>query len=649
REEAPRPVSAAFDTDLDLATPPARRPGTGVRFLLFLLAAVGSAAVLMIGFPRGAPDRLAALAVGLAIALTAVVRPGRGVRDFCLLFPVVGVLPRILGAADPFAWPLLVFGALATGWTFRFLYDFKTSADPSRLDGPLRALAAVWALGTLLAIVRATTWWSIVHGVTGRAVNGDGLRDAAAVRESALVFAVLAAGAGFFFLLRRSGAAVRTGALRAALIGTAISALLTLFQVFGAGLLEKRPFWRLTGRLSGGASDPNALGLLCGLAIPVVLSYLVDRARPRWAIWTLVPLPVGLALSGSRSGFLIAVIGSAIVIARAPLAGRWRIAAAAAVLALALAVALVPRNAPGGVGGRLGHLFRSTLSLDDRVSSRPILWRAALAQFGESPLEGGGLGSFAWRLPDLAGADRVRLGIRDNPGSAYLQALAETGVIGLGLTLLFVVALAGDALAGLRDRAHLGPAAALLVFLLVLVVGSHWLAPEVSLLFFLLCATVARAGREPGRLGARIRVALVVLYGVAVLRAALATADSGETFRHGKLAGFYGREKSVGGEFRWTRRRFAVHARSDGPERISLANYSPEGRPVEVTVRADEGPVLFRRTIPPGGSTALALWPGGRPRVFFFELSRAFVPKRFGLPDRRELGVVAVFPEDGSP
>ena len=92
-----------------------------------------------------------------------------------------------------------------------------------------------------------------------------------------------------------------------------------------------------------------------------------------------------------------------------------------------------------------------------------------------------------------------------------------------------------------------------------------------------------------------------------------------------------------------------VRAGADAPERISLANYSPEGRPVEVTVRADEGPVLYQRLLPSGGSTSLALWPGGQPRVFRFELSRAFIPKRFGLPDRRELGVVAVLPEDRSP
>jgi hypothetical protein len=133
------------------------------------------------------------------------------------------------------------------------------------------------------------------------------------------------------------------------------------------------------------------------------------------------------------------------------------------------------------------------------------------------------------------------------------------------------------------------------------------------------------------------------------VRAVFSTADPADTFRFDDRIGFYGRETSSGGPFRWTRRRFAVRVLREAPERISLANYSPEGKPVEITLRADDGPVLFRRTLPPGGATSLALWAGGRPRVFQFDLSRSFVPKRLGLSDRRELGVMAVLPEDRAP
>ena len=135
-------MSALARTDLDAEAPPARRPGTAARLLLFLLAAGGSAAVLAVGFPRGAPDRLPVLLLAVALALFAVARPERTLRDFCFLFPLTGALARAFGATDPAAWPVLLFGGLALGWTFRFLYDFESAPEPSAADPSLRALAA---------------------------------------------------------------------------------------------------------------------------------------------------------------------------------------------------------------------------------------------------------------------------------------------------------------------------------------------------------------------------------------------------------------------------------------------------------------------------------------------------------------------------
>jgi O-antigen ligase len=637
-------LSAVAQPYLAPEPPPARRPGPGARLLLFLLAAGGSAVVLAVGFPRGAPDRLPVLLLALALALSAVLRPERALRDFCFLFPLAGLLARALGATDPASWPVLLFGGLALGWTFRFLYDFESLPDASGADSLLRALVAVWALATLVALARAKTWWAVTHGLTGRTVNSAGLPEATAVGESLLTLAILGAGAGFFFLLRRSGPEARSRATSAALTGTAVSAFLAVLQAVRILPEETRPFWKLTGRLSGGATDPNALGLLCGLAIPVLIALVLGPGKARWALPALCSSAVGIALSGSRSGFLVAVLGGAAAVVLSP--GRRRLLAAlalAGVVALVLVLGTLTRGSPGDVGERLGDLFRSSLSLEDRASSRPILWRSAWVLFRESPVEGGGLGSFSWRLPDLAGADRVRLALRDNPGSAYLQALAETGIIGLVVTLGLVVAVGMAALSGIREAP--GPGAAVLAFLLALVIGSHWLAPEVGFLFFLLAANVVTPRPARSAVG-RSGVVLVALYAVFAVRAVFATADPAETFRYGNRVGFYGRETGHGGNFHWTRRRFALRVPREAPGRISLANYSPEGKPVEVTVSADEGEILFRRTVPSGGSTSLALWAGGRPRVFRFDLSRSFVPKRLGLSDRRELGVVAVLPEE---
>ena len=644
-------MSATLEAEFDALAPPARRPGTPARFLLFLAAATGSAVVLTVGFPPGARDRLPVLLLSLALALDAVFRPSRAARDFCYVFPIAGLLASILGSANPVAWPVELFGGLAVGWTFRFLYDFESVPDPSRLDRPLKALVGLWSLAAILALVAARTLWALVHGLSGRAVNGEGLTDAAAIRESLLTFTILAAGAGFFFLLRRAGGAARADCLRAALVGIAVSASAAILQAIGLFPEEARPFWKLTGRHSGGATDPNALGLLCGVGIVVLLALAISRPdRVRSPIGALLPLPIGLALSGSRSGFLVAVLGSAGVIALASIRRRFRVALVLAGFVVAVGILLL-RGSPGAVGGRVGQLFQSALSIDDRTSSRPVLWRAAVKLFTESPVEGGGLGSFSWRLPDLVAGRGAALPMRDNPGSAYLQALAETGVVGVALTLLFVVALAGQALARRRDPDSGGSAAALLALLIAFLVGSHWLAPEVSLLFFLLAAQIAAVGERRDKTIARMSLALIAVYAAATLLAASATANPNETFRYSKLIGFHQRESGPGGPFRWTRRRFAIRVQPGAPEELSLANYSPEGKPVVMTIRTSDlvDRVLYRRSVRPGESVKLALWSGGRARAFVFALDRAFVPKRLtGSEDRRELGLLAVLPEDHS-
>ena len=642
-------MRAAALPEVEAWSPPERRPATFVRFLLLLGAVGGSAIVLTVGFPAGAPDRLPVLLLAVALAIDAAFRPSRAVRDFCFLFPLSGLAASVVGTADPVAWPVLLFGGLAVGWTFRFLYDFESVGDPSPVDAPLRALVAVWALGGVVAVVRARTLWAASHDLAGRAVNGLGLSEPAAIRESVLTFAILLAGAAFFFLLRRAGEFARVECLKAVLLGVALSASAAILQAIGLFPAETRPFWRLTGRLSGGATDPNALGLLCGLAVVFLLGVLVGTGgRSRRVIGALLPLPVGLALSGSRSGFLVAVVGSTAIVVFASLEKRLRVVLALGAFVLAIAIAFLPRESPGGVGGRLGQLFLSALSIEDRTSSRPILWRAAMRMFAESPVEGGGVGSFAWRLPDLLPAGAARLPMRDNPGSAYLQALAETGILGFAAVLLFVVPLAVHAFRRIRkpDSTGAGAGAAVVAFLLALAVGSHWLAPEVSLLFFLLAAEVVVSGERAPRWAARASAALVVVFAVAAVLAVARTAGPARTFAYSRFIGFHQLESGPGGPFRWTRKRFAVQVRPDAPEQISLANYSPEGRPVALSVAAD-GRVLYRRSVRPGEAIRLALWSGGRARAFLFELDRAFVPKRLtGSEDRRELGLIAVFPED---
>jgi O-antigen ligase len=619
---------------------PAQRPGAGVRLFLLLATVFGFLAVFSIGFPPAAPDRLPLLVLSLLLALLAAWSPQRGLTSFAFLFPLAGAGDRLFGGADAMAWPVLLFAGFAAGWTFRFLYDFESVAESTRFDPILRTLVAVWTLSAFLAVVSARTLWASSRGLSLRAVNGQGLLDAAAIRDSVLCLAVLASGVGFFFLLRRAGEAARARALSAALAGVGASAALAIAQRFGLAPAETSEFWRSTGRLSGGAVDPNALGLLCGLASVAAVARLAAGSGRRARAAVLAALcAAGLVLSGSRSGLLVAGLGLLLLVAAGGPARRRLALLVGAVAAVAVIAALALRGSPGTTGSRVSQLLDPSLPTEFRTSARPLLWASALRLFRRHPVEGAGLSAFSWQLPDLAAEAGHSLPIRDNPGSAYLQALAETGLIGFALLAALVVALGRLALSG-RD----GAGGAVAAFLVALAVGSHWLAPDVALLFFLLAA-VAAPIEVPRASGRRLRAALVLIYAGAAFAASLSTLREDVAFRYRQGIGFHEKEVGRGGPFYWTQRRFAIFLPPGKAMLLSLAHFTPEGRPVELTAESG-GRRVYARTLVPGQSVSLRLnASANEARVVRFAVSRAFVPKRLGLSsDRRELGLVAVFP-----
>src|SRR5262249_61521830 len=115
---------------------------------------------------------------------------------------------------------------------------------------------------------------------------------------------------------------------------------------------------------------------------------------------------------------------------------------------------------------------------------------------------------------------------------------------------------------GARDSSATGAGAGLAVFafLVSLAVGSHWLASDVALLFFLLASVVAQpigqagASRETPWLR-NVRFAAASLLAAGSLVAALETAGPAEPFPRSSRIGFHGEELGARGPFRRTRPR----------------------------------------------------------------------------------------------
>jgi hypothetical protein len=235
--------------------------------------------------------------------------------------------------------------------------------------------------------------------------------------------------------------------------------------------------------------------------------------------------------------------------------------------------------------------------------------------------------------------------MRDNPGSAYLQALAETGLAGFALTLWLLGAAAVEAFRAIGRGDGLAAAAGLSVagFVAALAVGSHWLGADAGLCFFLLLALCAGARTSPESRPARVaRLLLLGVWTVAAARTVAGTAGADAAFAHGNLVGFHGLEKTPGGSFRWTRDRFAVRLAAGESRRVGLAHFPPDDDPVEIEASSG-GRVLYRRSLAAGEGVTLKLSaPAVSSAEVVFRLSRSFIPRRLGLSqDRRRLGVMA--------
>ncbi|HEX4930378.1 MAG TPA: O-antigen ligase family protein [Gaiellaceae bacterium] len=219
----------------------------------------------------------------------------------------------------------------------------------------------------------------------------------------------------------------------------------------------------------------NALG---GLAAIALAATLVLARVPRLRLLTLAVcflFLITVVLTGSRGGWLAALVGAAVAVLLAW--GRRRLAAAAAAvagLALALALALPA-----------GPLVDEAAA---RGGDRAWYWHVAWQEVSAFPVAGRGAGTFelAWLEEQPISVSVV------DAHSVYLETFAELGLVGLGLLAL---ALAPPLVAAFRGVGGITSAAATggyVAFLFHAGVDWDWEMPAVTVAGLLCGAAVLR-------------------------------------------------------------------------------------------------------------------------------------------------------------
>lgn len=192
------------------------------------------------------------------------------------------------------------------------------------------------------------------------------------------------------------------------------------------------------GRLNGGELDPNYLGAMIVLLLPVALAVSIGHRRPivrALYVGALVLLLYGLYRTQSRGGFV--ALGGVLLIAPlfVPKGRRRHVLGPMLLLALA-GVALMAST------GAAAHIART----DRGSSGRSDLWRLAWRAWTAHPVGGVGLNNFAVSAPvylnepgsPLPNGTRLVVDSRKPVHNAFLGLLAETGLIGLILYAIVV-------------------------------------------------------------------------------------------------------------------------------------------------------------------------------------------------------------------
>jgi O-antigen ligase len=353
--------------------------------------------------------------------------------------------------------------------------------------------------------------------------------------------------------------------------------------------------WNSLGRSVGTFTDPNAYGIFCGLFIGLLL---IARVEPpiKSPAWQRLFLPgmllsfLGGGFSGSRTFFLFLggfaasyLIISLIYSENGRTRSQHLALISASILILCALIFGIDMAAMVRVRETLVSLMQGDLSL---IENRMYFSQLCFEAFRSFPVFGVGPLQFPIYVTSFSDKLQIPLGLWvDNTNNTYLGIVAEFGLV--GLLILFL----GFSSARIRFQQNLSlkldyvriAVAAYISFALILILGPHYLFPEVLLTFVLLLAMrleIAEYRRMPLLMSILVVLAFTPATFLAAARSELGlftweiAPETGETFR-------------------WTQERFRTwilcseNENGEHSAALDLRNGSP--RPQKIILQAQGG------------------------------------------------------------
>lgn len=354
--------------------------------------------------PHYALDSLHALfylAIAVVVGLLAYRRPSLGIGALIV--------------CAPFAEARYIFDTSITvpkAALFGFIVALLAHRASLRVLGekPVRAILLALA-GVLTAIVL-----SALHAAHLDAVAREFLKWI----EYAAVFAAVVVG----FAFDPDDRPIWTALIAIGLFEVAAAVYELLFGASSGVIIAGHDIPRVAGTLEG----PNQFAGWLNLLLPVLFARMLAD-RNRWLIATVALCTMAEVATLSRSGIVAALVGGLVVllVTRPDRRVGLSFAAGAAVV---IAI-LVGAGLAFGVEARFFSV--AEVPQPDHLGTRAILWAAAIDLWRTSPLIGIGAGNFEFDL-GLVGHQEVHT----HANSLYLQALSETGLVGLAATLYLI-------------------------------------------------------------------------------------------------------------------------------------------------------------------------------------------------------------------